>query len=234
VIDAGGHRIGATVVTDDSSIVPVLLEERHKSPTVDPGRSGEAGLLIGWGLPCGQYALGSIVLELPSNGGALSVTFRKDVAGRCDVPTTGSSLFVSFEPSTFPAYPTPTPPPLILSARIDAPAAVSAGDTLRYTVTLTNESGATFRFGECPVYTEQFVKNIGRYYLDCESVGALAPGESATFEMRLVLDPRLTPPLADWELRWELEPQPNTATATATIRVDRNDAVSTPAPKPTP
>ena len=238
MLDRNGRALGVDVHGFDAApMLPVLLDAGHDRPAPDLDRAGEAVLRLAWWIRCGERAaVTSVEIGAPA-GGTLIVPLATEIPGRCDAGDHYvSSVSAMYEPSVFPPTPTPTPPPLVLSARIDAPASVAndAGP-LRYTVTLTNETGSTYTFDECPIYTEWFVKNFARYYLACESVRSLAPGASAKFEMRLDLDPRLTPPQSEWDLRWELEPPRNSAWATTRIRVTPSGgSTATPAPKSPP
>jgi hypothetical protein len=130
---------------------------------------------------------------------------------RCDSPTRGSFLDVSpFEAIPLhPSAPAPEPPPL--TATLSAPTSVGIGSTITYEVTLTNRSNKPFEFDSCPAYRESIGIATGggwnldrEYVLNCGSVGALAPGASATFVMEIPVPSDAAPGLAG--LFWTMEP----------------------------
>ncbi|TMD60705.1 MAG: DUF4232 domain-containing protein [Chloroflexi bacterium] len=243
-LDANGKTTVRTVADARSEIdyAPVLLDPGHPLPTDRSWLvSGLAVLPVEWTPWCGDAVrVRTLALELPA--GTLSIPLPEVVKGSNEVTLEQRCLVAGLArtPSLRPAPFFATilrepPPPLVLSAVIDAPATVAADGVLRYTVTLTNVTPTTYVFTECPIFSEQFVKNMRRYYLSCETTPSLAPGQSATFAMELSLEPPLTP-REDWDLRWELEPSPNSASATARIRVTPPSSAPSiaPAPKRTP
>ncbi|MCW7539486.1 DUF4232 domain-containing protein [Aquabacterium sp. A7-Y] len=75
-----------------------------------------------------------------------------------------------------------------LTARLEAPSAVARGGTLRYVVTLTNESGSALPLSPCPSYQQSlYVEGRSvdsRYRLNCSGAGGqIAPHSSVSFEM---------------------------------------------------
>jgi hypothetical protein len=86
-------------------------------------------------------------------------------------------------------------PPSPLTARIDAPAMATPGQTLVYTVTLENPTSTAVSLSPCPAYEEfvgsgvetTWVATIRDYYLNCGRASTIPPGGSLTFEMRLEL-----------------------------------------------
>jgi hypothetical protein len=239
-VDANGiTRVRSVPPPNRDAIPPVLLQPGRQLPNARSwNEAGLAVLMVEWSTWCGApIVVRTYRIDLPT--GALIVAVPKTTGTSADVtveqrclasglPRSPSLIVGAFFATLVPE----TPPPLILSARIDAPATVNNDATLRYTVTLTNETAATYTFGTCPIYDEQFVKNARRYYLNCDSVAPLPPGASVTFEMRLDLDPRLTPAREQWDLRWALEPRPNSATASARLRATDPASVITPTPAP--
>lgn len=222
---------------------PVLLEPGHTTPPSEPWtRPGDAFLSVEWVAWCGD-AIEVSTLRVPLSGGWLRVDLpplngatssATVMPSRCDlgaVSKTPSLLPEAFIGTTPP--PTPTPPLLVLAARIAAPTTIAATErTLHYTVTLTNMTASTYSFSPCPIFTEQFVKNLGRYYLPCDVAASLAPGAAITFAVELALDPRLTPPGESWQLSWSLEPRLSSASASVGITVLPAVPGGTPAPKP--
>lgn len=245
-VDAAGAVKATLSSMQDELLVPppMLLTPGHAAPAArEPGRPGEAKLLVDWVAWCGeplrvsalriQLVTGMLLIPLPPRPGP---TGEVVLEPRCDLgptmPKTASLLITDFRPSDPKPDPTPTWPPLVLSARIDAPSRLddNAG-TLRYTVTLTNATPTTYTFGSCPIFSEEFIKNFRRYYLPCEAAPSLSPGASATFSMELPLDPQRTPLGMDGELLWFLEPPLDAAIASARITIAA-PALRPPAPKP--
>lgn len=77
---------------------------------------------------------------------------------------------------------------VIKGKRISEPSLVArAGTWLSYTVELTNRSARPFHFGRtCPAYTEGIGADQNQaYILNCHPVGAIAPGRSVRFAMRV-------------------------------------------------
>ncbi len=74
-------------------------------------------------------------------------------------------------------------------AVIDAPPSVRAGDTLEYTVTLTNKGEHPVQFDTCPTYWQLFEVGqhdvSGVWRLNCSEVPVLEPNQPARFAMRL-------------------------------------------------
>ena len=91
---------------------------------------------------------------------------------------------------------------------------VVRGSTLRYRVTMRNTSRRPYRFVQCPVYVEELGtakallagRDIAKeiHFLNCGSVGAIAPGASVTFAMEIRVP--LTLKAADL-LEWQLAPR---------------------------
>jgi hypothetical protein len=117
---------------------------------------------------------------LPENGGQLTIPVDSLKACGAD-----PLAFVSDAP--FVGTPVPTPTPLF-SIGLHLPAAVRAGDQLDFLVSLTNVSGAPVTFlSPCPSYDIWLGPKqvIGTHSLNCGSVGAIPPGHSVWFDMKL-------------------------------------------------
>jgi hypothetical protein len=102
---------------------------------------------------------------------------------------------------------------------------VSAGETLEYTVTLTNITpfGKTLNLAAfCPTYTERlFLPGAGaaietQLALNCGPAGVLQPNALATFAMRLPIPTDATPGTAS--LTWQLGARGPAAKVTFEIR----------------
>jgi hypothetical protein len=120
-----------------------------------------------------------VSVVLPENGGQLIVPVVALKACGAD-----PEAFVSDAPLGTPG-PTPTP---LFSIGMHLPAAVRAGDQLDFLVSFTNVSGAPGAFlSPCPNYDIWLGPKqvIGTHSLNCGSVGAIPPGHSVWFDMKL-------------------------------------------------
>ncbi|MGH7760487.1 MAG: DUF4232 domain-containing protein [Candidatus Dormibacteraceae bacterium] len=98
----------------------------------------------------------------------------------------------SFEGLSMPVEKSPPPP--LPSASLTVPSSAHAGRAFRYLVTLTNHTAVSIDLvANCPNYFEALitpahvVSFTGKqfYRLNCAPAGTLAPGRSATFEIKL-------------------------------------------------
>jgi hypothetical protein len=145
----------------------------------------------------------SLELGLPSGG---SVRVAVEFSSVCGV---GVSRF-GVPTRQQPVEPTPTPSPLI--AKLTAPATTHPGDSITYTVTLTNQTATPYRFESCPVYEEYLTTFTGPnddafptvydYRLNCAVGSSLAAGASITFQMILRV-PANQPP-GDAKFGWNI------------------------------
>lgn len=102
-----------------------------------------------------------------------------------------------------------------LTGVVAAPDTVNRGDTLRYTVTLSNPTAAPVSLAACPAYTQSFyadgkiVSNTLR--LNCAATGTqIAAKSSVTYEMQLPLQADL--PAGGAKLSWTLQNGPSVGT----------------------
>ena len=102
-----------------------------------------------------------------------------------------------------------------LSGVVATPDTVNRGDTLRYTVTLSNPTDAPVSLAACPAYTQSFyadgkiVSNTLR--LNCAATGAqIAAKSSVTYEMQLPLQADLL--AGNAKLSWALQNGPAVGT----------------------
>ncbi len=120
----------------------------------------------------------SLAFGLPEGGGDVSVSY---VGGdSCMHMGVGR-----FEPIVV-VTPTPIPQP-DLSAALELPASVTAGDTLRFTVELTNNGSEPFSFGAlCPNYAVIVGQKDagGSHSLNCGPVPQIAAGATVAFANR--------------------------------------------------
>lgn len=132
---------------------------------------------------------------------------------RVDFPA-GLNLVCGLQVSTFgapQAAPASARSPLnALTATVAAPAALSAGATARYTVTLSNHSRAPVRLTPCPSYTEYLGVSSGPgksayvtryYYLNCAAVGRIPAHGSVAFAMRMPVPGAAGRAKLDWQLQ---------------------------------
>jgi Domain of unknown function (DUF4232) len=156
-----------------------------------PGSRGQAVMNLSW-YDCRQPQAAVLVLDLPNAGGRLRVPFDRKGAysAACDNPGTkraGGVLRGPLSPAGF-TWP-PEPRYLDIGVAIHVPAMVSRGSTLGYQVTLTNRDRSSYRLDPCPDYNEFLGRKdvVASYQLNCQPVGAIAPGERVTFQMQLAI-----------------------------------------------
>jgi hypothetical protein len=207
ILDDGGHLLAAAAgranrgtFPDDWPKVAVLLAP-HTPPLpahprfAQPPRRGQAVMNLSW-YDCRQPRAAVLLLDLPSGGGRLWVRFdrRGAYSAACDSPGAGwgaKRAGVVFRGPLGPAgFPWP-PEPHYLDVRVGirAPAMVRRGATLAYQVTLTNRDRGSYRLDPCPDYSEFLgpKRPMVSYQLNCQPVGAIAPGQGVTFQMRLAI-----------------------------------------------
>lgn len=197
---------------------PVLLLPGRATNSSGPAVPGQASLVLTW--PTLDPATGSTTC-FPTPAVATSVTFTVPGPGgqvTVTAPLTGTRHPAPVAPcdgilgvSPFQAI-TANPTPPLLSARIQAPATVVAGQVLRYQVVLTNHSKAAVDFSRiCAAYTESLaggagagenLKVVEQYQLNCAAAGKLQPGHSIIFAMELATPGTASHVLAylDWGL----------------------------------
>jgi len=185
-------------------------------------------LLSNWCEP--RASVGSIVVVLPGDESPILARFDPPmgVGARCnstDAPKGATTMSVGPRPTPVPIA---TQPPETLSAHIDAPSTVIAGETMRYVVTLTNLTSSALVLAPCPSYLESLSGHplptpappsnfptfkiwdpIVRYeggvkeshLLNCSDAPSLGPAASITFEMRLEVPANA---LGSDTLRWQV------------------------------
>lgn len=110
----------------------------------------------------------------------------------------------SIGPIPAPATPA-APPPALRVTLAGVPDTLVAGQTLRYTVTITNESGAPLWSETCPDYEQGFTPGgLDSYALNCAPLGRLEAGASATFAMEFTLRPSPKGPTGPQHFMWRL------------------------------
>jgi hypothetical protein len=126
------------------------------------------------------------------------------VQARCDDVSQGRVLLVSAIQGAHARATAGTPPALRVTLA-GVPDKLGAGQTLRYTVTIGNESGAPISFDTCPTYDEGFAPDgMVSYLLNCGPLGRLATGASATFAMEFTVRPGPKAPTGPQRFLWRL------------------------------
>lgn len=104
----------------------------------------------------------------------------------CGVDATGFGAHVP--------EPEETSPLDVLHATLDLPDTLPAGQTLDYSVTLTNTSDHGVALAPCPSYAETIVPTqpfhlpeSKRYFLNCDAMPSIGAGDSVRFAMRVDL-----------------------------------------------
>lgn len=193
----------------DGPAVPVLIQpgtaplKSMYDPTAPVGTPGQAYVNIEW-WDCQARTAERLLVSLGDGAGQLSLAFlgRAPVSPACGATATATSYLARgpFDPSGFPW---PPPPEVVnIAIAIAAPATVRRGTALDYTVTLTNQSNRAYRLFPCPDYFEFVGGKLARstFALNCGPVGAIAPGGSAAFAMRMEIPATISAGLT--EIRW--------------------------------
>jgi len=200
-------------------------------------------LLSNWCEP--RVPVGAIVVLLPGDPTPIVVRFDPPigVGARCtsvEAPKGATTMWVGPRPTLEPA---PTRTPARLAAQIDAPSTTIAGETLRYTVTLTNLTSGVLVMDPCPSYLEWLAGHslptaappsnfpsfkawdpIVRYsggvkeshLLNCVDAPSIASGASITFEMRLAVP---ADAIGSDTLRWQVIAEVGAPSASAPITI---------------
>jgi hypothetical protein len=144
-------------------------------------------------------------VTLPGVVGVRRVPFGGiDSGSRCDTPAQGRMLLIGAIEGPNPESIAVTPPALRVTLA-GVPDNLVAGQTLRYTVTITNDSAAPIAFDTCPAYDEGFTPDVMiSYLLNCGPVGRLDAGASATFAMEFAVRPWPKAPIGQQKFMWRL------------------------------
>jgi len=190
----------------------VALNPQHGSYFGDPGPASNiapndtAVVFVGWSIPdevtqpTPPYR--QLRIGLPAGGDV-------DVAAS-GLIASGGVWVTAFGVPALQHPPPPDPPASPLVARIDTPPTVRPGETLQYTVTLTNPTDTAYSLEPCPAYTEfvgsgtqTWVATVDDYYLNCDTVHEIAAHSSVTYEMRLAVplnQPLSSSPKFGWNI----------------------------------
>ncbi len=164
-----------------SVLVPVSSMGDTATP-VELGGARQAVLTFGWSTTmCVSDPIASALVQWRGAFGALTVALpiHAYTAPGCFPP----QLFVApFADAVQKPEKIPQPD---FTVAYELPVSVSAGQILKYDVTLTNVSGHAITFSTCPGYTEALKRAqlVERYVLNCRPVGSVRAGASVTFAM---------------------------------------------------
>jgi uncharacterized protein DUF4232 len=194
-------------------VQPVLLAPGEEASTI-------VRLATAQCLPSGASL--SVELDLPDAGGKLVV---RQAAPPAPPPQPGC-LHGTIDSTPFQPYPPrpPTAPPAsrLAAALFGAPPAAARGQTIRFTVRLTDVASAPVELGPpCPGYTVGLKPltpkdtDLEHFVLDCGSAGTLQPGQSASFEIEYQVPAGAT--TGSRTLVWSLDGYPATAAAQLTV-----------------
>jgi hypothetical protein len=151
--------------------------------------------------------ISAVDITLPGTAGVRRVPLLPQgpqIPSRCDDPSQGRVVFVG--PIEGPSADNiSVVPPALRVTLAGVPDTLVAGQTLRYTVTLTNDSGVPVSFDTCPDYDEGFTPDgLVSYQLNCASVRRLEAGASATFAMEFTVRPWPKAPTGQQKFIWRL------------------------------
>ena len=191
------HAKGSTArgtYFDSWPVVPVLMEPGTPAFPADvfpnvasmPSLQGEAFMNMSW-YNCRQPQAASLVLAMPGAGGRLTTpyAFRGFVSPACGNPgVIADGLYRG--PISPAGYPAPSGYVFSnVSVSLQVPAGAHLGYGLTYYVTLTNHDLGVYPLEPCADYHEILDKAlIKTYQLNCLPIRRLAPGGSATFQMK--------------------------------------------------
>ena len=224
VFDMMGSRVPAPVssivqppITGSVALVPGVAA----GPEASPATQGQALLVLAWpSNMCLTRDIASASIGLPNTQGNLTVGLRIPTSsdGGCVSPQLSVSAFSS---PTVVSPPNQTPD---LTVAYNVPSSVVAGQTLTYSITLTNVSGRTISFGTCPGYTEALkqAQVAARYVLNCGPVGSLQTGVGVTFAMEFPIPAASAGSERSGDpdvLTWVLDPPLLSVNATGPARV---------------
>ena len=172
---------------------------------------------------CGDSpAFTHLAIRLGGEADAIAYSGGGRISPECPQPTVPSSPTPLFGMSAFAAINDLGQYQFLgITARIEAPASVRAGEVLRYTVLLVNTSGSDdvvpLRGSDCPIYRESVGDASGQYVLNCGAITSSIPtGHAIRFEMALNV-PASTP-AGPASLVWRTT-EPTGLSATAAINV---------------
>lgn len=214
---SGGNLFDAFVLTNASS-TPCRLEGRvqslHTGSDVWPATEGQVQEVVAKVLGTGESVpldfsvytrcddggpgrtYGSMSLE--ALGGRIAIPGTLDLG--CARPQDGIGFAGLGEVAPEPSY---APDPVAdLVPSLELPATVKAGETLRYTVTLSNPTTTDIALDLCPDFLQTMTGVKQTYLLNCPQADPVPAGGSEVFAMELVVPADLNGPT---QVSWFLE-----------------------------
>jgi hypothetical protein len=159
-------------------------------------------------------------ITLPGVAGVRRVAFGGlDTGSRCDTPAQGRMLLIgAIQGPNLESI--AVTPPAVRVTLAGVPDNLVAGQTLRYEVTITNDSAAAISFDTCPAYDEGFTPDgMVSYLLNCTPVGRLEAGASTTFAMEFTIRPWPKAPTGQQKFMWRLHADYGSASAGKVVTV---------------
>lgn len=201
LFDASGHQIQVTAVPQGLPAAAILVGPNTGDVQPHVERAGIAYIEFEWATHDGAGnacvptpPTGTAVgVSLPSGGGSLRVAVIDPLSRWNVIAPCYSQVRISAIQGWPAPEPSPSPDFSQLAVSIDVPTSVTAGSTLRYTVTLRNTASQPFTFGpSCPTYGEwtgggprPFAKDF--YVLNCTLAPAIRAGQGVTFAMQMTV-----------------------------------------------
>lgn len=191
---------------------PQILQPTATLRSLAPG--GTAVLGINWSNWCVPGAIGSPKPQVPPaavrvslGSGSLDVNYNAVPA--CQAPGLPSTIGVRpFAPAPLPASQPWTTANVTATIQAFSGTALTArrGQVARFVVRLRNTSPVAARFARCPLIAEVLAPagQTEVHQLHCGPAGAIPPGGSVYFEMRIGVPSDA--PLGKNGLLWELDP----------------------------
>jgi hypothetical protein len=184
---------------------PATLHPNQSEPVPYTRFDGASFTFEWWYCDGTAPQVSAVDITLPGVTGVHRVEFERPGPGsRCDTPAQGRMLLIG--PIQGPtAESIAVTPPALRVTLAGVPDSLVAGKTLRYEVTITNDSGTPVSFDACPAYDEGFTPDrMVSYELNCAPVRRLAAGASATFAMELAVPSWPKTPIGPEKFLWRL------------------------------
>jgi hypothetical protein len=198
------------VTTSSGETIPVDTTAIKGAVSLGPGESGDIAV-GGASPPCGDVLNGS----------------PKDIAHELSVSVDGGTTETRFDDAWMSVacgdpevtdmtdrVAEPTGDPLSqLTGSVSAPGEITAGQSLAYTVTVTNPTATDIKLDPCPSYSEG-LKGYGSktYLLNCDAQGVIPAQSSVDFAMQLAVPAEAT---GHTDLGWVLNVPGGIASGTA-------------------
>jgi hypothetical protein len=199
---------------------PTVLHPNQSEPIPYSQFDGASFTFEWWYCAGTAPQVSAVDVTLPGVAGVRRVEFGGPGAGsRCDTPAQGRMLLVGAIQGPSAENIALTPPALRVTLA-GVPDTILAGQTIRYEITITNESKSAISFDTCPVYDEGFTPDeMVSYELNCLPVRRLEAGSSATFAMEFAVPPVSKTPAGPEKFLWRLHGYDGLATAGKVVMV---------------